>query len=97
MVYQLHDVQSKLKEYRQELRELGVVHLSLFGSVVHGKAAEASDLDFLVEMKPKTFRNYMGLKLFLEDLFGLPVDLVTKEGLKPLLRERVLGEAERVA
>ncbi len=97
MIYESHEVQSKLQEHRQALREFGVVRLSLFGSAVRNEAGEASDLDFLVELTPKTFRNYMGLKLFLEDLFGLPVDLVTREGLKPLLSERVLGEAERVA
>jgi predicted nucleotidyltransferase len=33
---------------------------------------------------------YMDLKLFLEDLFGGPVDLVIAEGIKPRLRESIL-------
>jgi predicted nucleotidyltransferase len=39
----------------------------------------------------------MGLKLFLEEFFGISVDLVTIESLKPYLRERVLLEAKNVA
>ena len=33
----------------------------------------------------------MGLKLFLEDLFGRRVDLVLKDAVKPRLREPILG------
>jgi predicted nucleotidyltransferase len=33
---------------------------------------------------------------FLEDWLGRPVDVVTKEGLESLIRDRVLREAEAV-
>ena len=94
---QLQSVSTILSQHRTRLQDLGVVQLSVFGSTVRGEAEEESDIDFLVDLHPKTFRNYMGLKLFLEDLFGCSVDLVTKDGLKPLLREQVLSEARRVA
>jgi hypothetical protein len=42
-------------------------------------------VDILVEFEEdeKTFDNYMDLKFFLEDLFGLNVDLVVEGTIKP--------------
>ncbi len=71
--------------------------LALFGSVAHNQATVASDLDFLVEFEgATTFDRYMDLKFFLEDLFGKPVDLVTKRSLKPQIADAVLQEAIHV-
>ena len=92
----LQNVSAELDKHHAQLRAFSVVQ-SVFGSAARNEATDASDIDFLVDLAPKTFRNYMGLKLFLEDLFGCPIDLVTREGLKPLLRQEVLSEARRVA
>jgi predicted nucleotidyltransferase len=35
----------------------------------------------------------MDLKIFLEDLFDKPIDLVTKQSLKPQIKQAVLQEA----
>ncbi|MBI3127811.1 MAG: nucleotidyltransferase family protein [Candidatus Tectomicrobia bacterium] len=82
-----------LEPRRAELRRLGVKRLALFGSSVRGDAEEKSDLDFLVELDPKSFDAYMDVKFFLEDLFGRKVDLVLADALKPRLRPRILAEA----
>ncbi len=75
----------------------GVRELSVFGSVVRGEASETSDLDLLVDFAgPATFDGYMGLKFFLEDRLGVKVDVVTREALKPRLRDRIEAEARRV-
>ena len=66
----------------------------VFGSVARGQNTEASDLDLLVKTRPGC--SLFDLGGFLEDLkelLGCPVDLVTEDGLKPRLRERVLREA----
>ena len=48
-------------------------------------------MDFLVEFEgATTFDRYMDLKFFLEDLFDLPVDLVTKRSLKKEISQKVL-------
>ncbi len=78
------------------LKAFGVRRLSLFGSTVRGEARPESDLDFLVDFDRKTFRNYMGLADFLEKLLGHKVDLVIRETIRPLVRERVLAEAQDV-
>ncbi len=83
-----------LEEHRDTLRGFGVRSLSLFGSCARGEETSSSDLDFLVELDDVTFKGYMGLTLFLEDLFGCHVDLVFPEGLKARVRSQV--EREKV-
>ena len=53
----------------------------VFGSVARGDATEDSDVDLLI--KPRRGGSLLGCR----------VDLVTEDGLKPRLRERVLKEA----
>jgi hypothetical protein len=80
------------------LVDFGVTSLRLFGSASHDTAGSASDVDLLVTFDgPATFDRYMGLKLFLEDLLGRKVDLVTEEALRPELRPAIEREAIRVA
>ena len=80
----------RLAESREALRRMGVRRIGLFGSAARGE--EARDLDFLLELDEKTFDAYMDVKLFLEDLFGRPVDLVLADALKPALRKGILRE-----
>jgi predicted nucleotidyltransferase len=87
-----------LAEHRQDLSRFGVKSLALFGSVGRGESRPDSDVDFLVEFEgAATFDRYMGLRFFLEDLLGAPVDLVTRKALKPRLKPYVEREAEYVA
>ena len=80
------------------IRAHGVVSLSLFGSFARGRPTPDSDVDLLVDFGgPATFDQYMGLKLYLEDLLGTQVDLVTRGGLRPRIRPLIEAEAIRVA
>ena len=82
----------RILPHRARLTELGVTSLSLFGSVARGDATETSDIDLLVSFDGRaTFDRYMDLKLFLEDLLGRRVDLVTEKA----LREEVRAQVER--
>jgi predicted nucleotidyltransferase len=79
-------------------REFNVRSLSIFGSVARDEARPESDVDVLVDFAgPATFDDFMGLKLSLEDLLGVRIDLVTRSGLRPRLRAMVEREAIRVA
>ena len=81
-----------------KLAPIRVKSLYLFGSAARGEAKEGSDFDFLVEFEgPATFAQYMDLEELLEDEFNIPIDLVTVRALKPVLRDRIVSEAIRVA
>ena len=71
---------------REKIDSYSVRKIGLFGSYLSGRQKKGSDLDFLVVFDKPTFRNYMGLKFFLEDLFHRKVDLVIEEDLKPELK-----------
>ena len=87
------EILKTLSAHEGKIKSFGVRALSLFGSSVRGEDTSASDLDFVVEFERKSFDSYMDLKLFLEDLFDRPVDLVLADGIKPSLRAAILAEA----
>lgn len=88
----------RLAGERDRLKAFGVKSLAVFGSVARGESGPRSDMDFLVEFgPPPTFSRYMELKLFLEDLFGRRVDLLTWESVRRELRPRLEQDAVRVA
>ncbi len=89
-------IKQSLVDNRETLRKYGVKRIGLFGSYVRGTATAKSDIDFIVELERLTFRDYMGLALFLEDLFKRDVDLVTVTSIKPRLKPYIEKEIEYV-
>ena len=87
------EILKKVSTNEAKIKSFGVRSLSLFGSSARGEDTSASDLDFVVEFEKKSFDSYMDLKLFLEDVFDRPVDLVLADGIKPTLRAAILREA----
>jgi predicted nucleotidyltransferase len=89
------EVLSLLRQHRPLLRErYGVTTLRVFGSMARGTATPASDLDLLVRFDaPATARRFYGLQIFLEDLLGRHVDLVTEKALREEFRHRVEADA----
>ena len=77
-------------------RRFQVRELLVFGSATRGELRSDSDIDLLVEFEPDARVGFLRLaeaaEAF-EEVLGRPVDLVPKDGLKPLLRSHVLGEA----
>ena len=80
--------------HREDVRRFGVRRLGLFGSAVRGQARHGSDLDFVVEFDRETFDNYMGLKIYLEDLFHKKIDLVMADAIKERLRPAIMSEVK---
>jgi len=92
------NIEELLKTRREQILEIarkhGAYNLRIFGSVARGEANERSDLDFLVEVGPVHSAWFpAGLVADLEDLLGVPVDVVTKDGLHWYIQEKVLAEA----
>jgi len=80
-------------------RRYGVRELSVFGSAARGEARPNSDIDLLVEFLPEAepgLLDHAGLMLDLAELLGRKVDLVSKNGLKPLIRDSVIQDSRRL-
>jgi len=76
-----------IKEKQSEIAgRFTVQRIGVFGSFARGQAGPESDVDILVELNEPTFDNYMDLKFYLEDILGLPVDLVIHDAVKPRLK-----------
>ena len=91
-----HFVKQTLVDNREILRKYGVKRIGLFESYVQGTTNASSDIDLLVELERLTFRGYMGLALFLENLFEKKIDLVTAKSVKPRLKPYIEKEVEYV-
>ncbi len=92
------DIIDSLKPQRENLRNLGVASLRLFGSAARGEAGPDSDADFLVRFQDTpTYDHYIDLKQLLEEALGMRVDLVTEEALRPAMLKNVERDAILVA
>ena len=80
------------------LRRHGVAKAAVFGSFMRGENKEGSDLDLLVEFEgDKSLLDLAGLKVELEELLKMKVDVLTYNSLHPLLKDRILNEQEVIA
>jgi uncharacterized protein len=87
-----------LTAHRSELRQLvsryGLSRPRVFGSVLSGTDTDESDLDLLVEPGHSTsLLTIAGLKMDAEKLLGVPVSVLTPNGLPPKFRHEVLQQA----
>lgn len=77
------DIEQKLKQIKPELTEkFHVSRIGYFGSYANDKQNKKSDLDLLVEFSKPIGWDFFRLERFLEESFGIPIDLVTKNALK---------------
>ncbi|MBI5179473.1 MAG: nucleotidyltransferase family protein [Nitrospinae bacterium] len=77
---------------RHQVREL-----SVFGSAVRDDFTADSDIDFLVEFQPDAkigFLEFAGMQIELAELLGRKVDLVSKNGLNPVIRDEILDSSK---
>lgn len=74
----------------------GIARLMIFGSVARGTAEPSSDVDILYELQPGRRLGWEieDLSDELSELFGRPVDLVSRVALHERLRAAVLAEAQ---
>ena len=91
-------IEELLRTKREKILELarkhGAYDLRVFGSLARGEGNEQSDIDFLVEVGATHSPWFpAGLVADLEDLLGVPVDVVTRDGLHWFIKEKVLQEA----
>jgi predicted nucleotidyltransferase len=90
------DVLEILRDSEAALRALGVRRAALFGSVARGDNGPESDIDIMVEIDPDahlTVFDYVGVKDYITGLFANPVDVVSRENLKPYIRPTATADA----
>ena len=87
-----------LHSKRSAIREAAIRNRAanprVFGSVLRGTDEDGSDLDLLVDALPgATLFDLGGLQVELEEILGVPVDLLTPGDLPLKFRAKVLAEA----
>ena len=85
-----------IEELASVCRRYQVRELAVFGSVQRPDHCPESDVDMLVSFQPAariTFTILARMQRELEALLRRKVDLVPKEGLKPVIRDHVLATA----
>ena len=87
-----------LREKREAILSIantyGASNVRVFGSVARGEADTESDIDLLVDMEPgRSLFDMGGLLMDLQEMLGYNVDIVTPQGLRDRIRDRVLKEA----
>ncbi len=90
----LRDIKTVLAKHKPEIQKrFKVKEIGIFGSYIRGKQKDKSDVDVLVEFsEPVGLFEFMDLEEYLQTLFGVKVDLVSRKALKPAIGERILKE-----
>jgi predicted nucleotidyltransferase len=90
----LDDIKQTLKLHLPLIRaRYHITELGIFGSYARGEQREDSDLDLLIDYETApSLLELIHLENYLADELGIKVEVVTKHGMKPRIRERVLPE-----
>jgi predicted nucleotidyltransferase len=79
------EVIEKIEINKKKIKDLSVIKIGIFGSVLKGKNKRGSDVDLLVKFKEETFDNYAELIILLEKILKRKIDLVEEANLRPEL------------
>lgn len=81
-----------LRKNERDLRARGVRRAALFGSLARGDNRFGSDIDIMIEIEPDAdigVFEYAEIKQYIASLFDGPVDVVSRDNLKPFIRPAV--------
>ena len=78
------EILNLLSENKHQLENRFKVHrIALFGSYARGDQKPDSDVDVLVDIDPSVGLEFVALAEQIEQLLGLPVELVSRRAIKP--------------
>ncbi|MBU3912675.1 MAG: nucleotidyltransferase family protein [Nanoarchaeota archaeon] len=77
------------------LRKNGIKKAGIFGSFTRNEQKKGSDVDILIEFRGSLLK-LIRIERELENKIKIKVDLLTYNGINPLLKERILQEEERI-
>ncbi|HQA75491.1 MAG TPA: nucleotidyltransferase family protein [Salinivirgaceae bacterium] len=88
---------NKLRELKPFLnKEYSVKEIGLFGSFASDSARDDSDIDLLIVLEKPIGWKFFSLEIYLEQVFGRKIDLVTKNALRDRLKEDILNKVNYV-
>ena len=89
------DFEALKPELAKLCQKYGLLEVSVFGSAARGDERPESDVDLLYVGDPERRLGYAWFDIYgeLEQLFGRQVDLLPKENLHWIMRDRVLADA----
>ena len=91
----IQELQERKLIIEAEAKRFGASEVRIFGSVARGTARDGSDIDVLVRMeRGRSLLDLVGLEQALAEELGVKVDVVTEGGLHPMLRSKILAEAQ---
>ncbi|MEP4532304.1 MAG: nucleotidyltransferase family protein [Cyclobacteriaceae bacterium] len=86
-------LEEKIRSIKPSLeQEFGVDKIGYFGSYASNSQTENSDLDILVDFSKDIGWKFFDLKDYLEDVFGLKVDLVTPRSIRKSWKESIQNQ-----
>ena len=87
-----------LRQHREDLRQQGLQHLAVFGSVARGEQRPDSDVDILATLAPDhelSLLDAVRLQRRISELLQAPVQITFEPVQKPRLRAAIAKEAIR--
>jgi uncharacterized protein len=88
---------NKIKpEIIEILNKNNVKRAGIFGSYSRGEQRKNSDIDILIEPPKGLGFGFFRISIELEEKLGKKVDLITYNGINPLLRKRILAQEVRI-
>ena len=78
------------KSKNKYANQYGVTRMGIYGSVARCEQGEKSDVDICIEAPPMGLFMFSGLCISLEELLGVPVDIVRiHKNMNPRFRKRI--------
>lgn len=90
---ELSDIVQILKDLKPEIADkYHVSSIGLFGSIVRDDFNAESDVDIIVDFSQPVGIEFIDLANLIEDRIGKPVDLVSRNGVKPRYYQEIAAE-----
>ncbi len=93
------EVIERLRTHEPELRALLATALHLYGSAARDEMTDESDVDVFIDYDPAGPYSFVELISggdYLQSVLGRKVDFTTRDGLHPLLKDRIIRSSIRV-
>ena len=78
------------------LKKNKIVRAGIFGSYARGEQKKNSDIDILIKVPKGIGLEFIGIKFDLENKLGKRIDLISYNGIHPLLKNKILNEEIRI-